>query len=89
MLAIEVFRLGHQQEQDHGVRKLSTFLGRSPHTATAEDLHRFQAHLADTSTGQVTINATTTALKFSFDITLARPALMRKMTRVAVSALCR
>ena len=29
------------------VRKLATFLGRSPDTATAEDLRRFQLHLVD------------------------------------------
>jgi integrase/recombinase XerD len=66
------------------VRKLATFLGRSPHTATAEDLRRFQLHLVDTGTGPVTINATITGLKFFFDITLSRPELMLNMTHVAV-----
>jgi integrase/recombinase XerD len=66
------------------VRKLSAFLGRSPHTATVEDLRRFQLHLVDTGTGPVTINATLTGLKFFFDITLGRPELMLKMTHVAV-----
>lgn len=66
------------------VRKLATFLGRSPHTASAEDLRRFQLHLVDTGTGPVTINATLTGLKFFFDITLGRPELMLKMTHVAV-----
>lgn len=42
------------------VRKLSTFLSRSTHTATAEDLRRFQLHLVDTGTGPLTINATIT-----------------------------
>ena len=66
------------------VRKLYTFLGRSPHTATAEDLRRFQLHLVDTGTGPITINATLSGLKFFFDITLGRPELMLKMTHVAV-----
>jgi integrase/recombinase XerD len=75
----------HTQEgYIRAVRKLSTFLGRSPHTATAEDLRRFQLHLVDTGTGPVTINATITGLKFFFDITLCRPELMLKMTHVAV-----
>ena len=76
-----------QHTQDgyiRAVRKLSTFLGRSPHTATADDLRRFQLHLVDTGTGPVTINATITGLKFFFDITLGRPELMLKMTHVAV-----
>lgn len=66
------------------MRKLASFLGRSPHTATAEDLRRFQLHLVDTGTGPVAINATITGLKFFFDITLGRPELMLKMTHVAV-----
>jgi site-specific recombinase XerD len=75
----------HTQEgYIRAVRKLSTFLGRSPHTATAEDLRRFQLHLVDTGTGPVTINATISGLKFFFDITLGRPELMLKMTHVAV-----
>ena len=39
------------------VRKLAVFLGRSPDTATTEDLRRFQLHLVDSGTGPVTINA--------------------------------
>ncbi len=75
----------HTQEgYIRAVRKLASFLGRSPHTATAEDLRRFQLHLVDTGTGPVTINATLTGLKFFFDITLGRPELMLKMTHVAV-----
>lgn len=75
----------HTQEgYIRAVRKLCTFLGRSPHTATTEDLRRFQLHLVDTGTGPVTINATLTGLKFFFDITLGRPELMLKMTHVAV-----
>jgi len=45
------------------VRKLAAFLWRSPDTATAEGLRRFQLHLVDTGTGPVTINATITGLK--------------------------
>ncbi len=75
----------HTQEgYIRAVRKLSVFLGRSPHTASSEDLRRFQLHLVDTGTGPVTINATLTGLKFFFDITLGRPELMLKMTHVAV-----
>ena len=55
------------------VRKLAAFLGRSPDTATTEDLRRFQLHLVDAGTGPVTINATITGLKFFFDVTLGQP----------------
>lgn len=75
----------HTQEgYIRAVRKLAAFLGRSPDTATIEDLRRFQLHLVDTGIGPVTINATITGLKFFFDITLSRPELMAKMQHVRV-----
>ena len=66
------------------VRKLAAFLGRSPDTATIEQLRRFQLHLVDAGTGPVTINATITGLRFFFDITLGRPELLAKMQPVRV-----
>jgi integrase/recombinase XerD len=66
------------------VRKLAAFLGRSPDSATIEDLRRFQLQLVDTGTGPVTINATITGLRFFFDVTLGRPELMAKMQHVRV-----
>jgi site-specific recombinase XerD len=75
----------HTQEgYIRAVRKLAAFLGRSPDTATVEDLRRFQLHLVDAGTGPVTINATITGLKFFFDITLSQPELMAKMQHVRV-----
>ena len=46
------------------VRRLARFLGRSPDTATAEDVRRFQLHLVDVGMSAISINATITALKF-------------------------
>lgn len=66
------------------VRKLAAFLGRSPDTATVEDLRRFQLHLVDQGTSPVTLNATITCLKFFFEITLDRAELMAKMQPVRV-----
>ena len=66
------------------VRKLAAFLGRSPDTATIEDLRSFQLYLVDAGTGPVTINATITGLKFFLDITLSQPELMAKMQHVHV-----
>ena len=66
------------------VRKLAAFLGRSPDTATIEQLRCFQLHLVDAGTGPVTINATITGLRFFFDITLGRPELLAKMQPVRV-----
>jgi integrase/recombinase XerD len=60
------------------------FLGRSPDTATAEDLRRFQLHLVDQGTSPITLNATLTGLKFFFDVTLDRGELVAKMQPVRV-----
>jgi site-specific recombinase XerD len=66
------------------VRKLAVFLKRSPDTATAEDLRRFQLHLVDQGTSPITLNATITGLKFFFDTTLDHGELMAKMSPVRV-----
>lgn len=75
----------HTQEgYIRAVRKLAAFLGRSPDTATVEELRRFQLHLVDSGAGPVTINATISGLKFFFDITLGQPELMARMQHVRV-----
>ena len=66
------------------VRRLAAFLKRSPDTATAEDLRRFQLHLVDQGTSPITLNATITGLKFFFDVTLERGELMARMSPVRV-----
>ena len=53
-----------QDSYSRAVRKLVTFLGRSPDSATIEELRRFQLHLVDAGTDPVTINATITGLRF-------------------------
>ena len=54
------------------VRQLAVYLGRSPDTATVEDLRNYQLHLVDQGTSPITLNATITGLKFFFDVTLDR-----------------
>ena len=61
-----------QEAYIRAVRKCTVLLGRSPDTATVEDLRNFQLHLVDAGTSPDTLNATLTGLKFFFDITLAR-----------------
>jgi integrase/recombinase XerD len=79
-------KLEHKTQDGYirAVLKLAAFLGRSPDSATVEELRRFQLHLVDAGTGPVTINATITGLKFFFDITLSQPDLMAKMQHVRV-----
>ena len=61
------------------------FLGRSPDTATAQDLRRYQLHCVDRGISAVTLNATITGLKFLFEATLGQPELMAKMHPVRMS----
>jgi site-specific recombinase XerC len=64
------------------VRAFAAFIGRSPDTATAEDLRRFQHHQAQTGVRPPSINNAVAALRFFFTVTLDRPDLARRLTIV-------
>jgi len=66
------------------VRRFAAFLGRSPDSATVEDLRRFQLHLVDSGTSPISLNAAITGLKFFFEVTLGKDELMAKMQPVRV-----
>jgi site-specific recombinase XerD len=66
------------------VWQFTAFLGRSPDTATVEDLRRYQLHLVDHGTSPVSLNAAITGLKFFFEVTLDQGELMAKMDPVRV-----
>ena len=66
------------------VRQFASFLGRSPDTASVEDLRRYQLHLVDHGTSPISLNAAITGLKFFFDVTLDQGDLMAKMQPVRV-----
>ena len=59
--------------------KLTRFLGRSPDTATNEDLRRFQLHLTENRAGAPIINSTVSALRFFFTVTLGRADAARHL----------
>ncbi len=71
-----------QKDYVRHVRTFAAFLGRSPDTATKEDLRRFQLHLAQQQISPGSINAAVTALRFFFTVTLERPDLVRPLTIV-------
>ena len=73
-----------QESYIRGVCRLAKYLGRSPQTATAEDLRRFQLHLVEAGMSSITLNATITAVKFLFQVTLDRPYVVSKLRRVRV-----
>ena len=66
------------------VKKLADYLGHSPDTATAEDLRQFQLHLTDKGTSRITINATITALRFFFEVTVGDKEVAGKLNTVPV-----
>jgi integrase/recombinase XerD len=61
------------------VRNFTVFLGRSPDRARAEDLRRYQLHLAASGVPVPSQNATVTALRFFFSVTLGRSEVTAPM----------
>jgi site-specific recombinase XerD len=72
-----------QKDYVRHVRTFAAFLGRSPDTATSEDLRRFQLHMAKQQIGAATINSAIAALRFFFIVTLERPDLVRPLRIVS------
>ncbi len=64
------------------VANFTRFLTRSPDTAEAENLRRYQLHLVDQGVSATSINANITGLKLFFESTLDRPEVMRKMRHI-------
>ena len=71
-----------QKDYVRHVRTFTKFLGRSPDTATSEDLRRFQLHMAQRQIGAPTINSAIAALRFFFTVTLEKPDLVRPLRLV-------
>jgi hypothetical protein len=76
---------GTQSGYIRAVRRFAGYLGRSPDTATDEDLRRYQLHRVDRFVSPITLNATITGLRFFFEVTLKRPELMNKMSHIRVA----
>ena len=73
-----------QYQYIRSVKNLARYLGRSPDTATAEDLRKYQLHLVDEGVSRITLNANLTALKFFFITTLDRADALTKISTVPV-----
>jgi integrase/recombinase XerD len=68
-----------QHEYIRFVRSFVAFLGRSPDTAQAEDIRRFQVQQRESRVQPPTINCSVSALRFFFTVTLDRPDLSRRL----------
>jgi len=77
-------RFKEQVQKDYvrHVRRFATFLGRSPDTATSEDLRRYQLHMAQQQVSPWSINAAIAGLRFFFTVTLEQPDLVRPLRLV-------
>jgi len=71
-----------QRNYIRDVGRFATFLGRSPDTATAEDVRRFQVEQSDQGVPVPTMNSIVSALRFFFLHTIDRPDLARKLVRM-------
>ena len=63
---------GTQRGHIRGCKRFAAFLNRSPDTATAEDIRRFQLHLAEAGLSICNRNQIMTGLRFLFRVTLRR-----------------
>jgi site-specific recombinase XerD len=77
-------RLGPKTQHDYirRVKSFADFVGHSPDKATAEDVHRYQLRLASIGATVSTVNATASALRFFFRVTLKRSDLADEVVSV-------
>ena len=68
-----------QKDYVRHVRNFAAFLGRSPDSATSDDLRRYQLHMAQQQISAGSINTAIAALRFFFTVTLERPDLVRPL----------
>jgi integrase/recombinase XerD len=79
-MAIRKFAPKTQHDYVQRVKDFAAFLGRAPDQAQSEDVRGFRLHLASSGTGTPKINATVSALRFFFNVTLDRPDLAKHLT---------
>jgi integrase/recombinase XerD len=69
----------HQKSHIRAIKDFATFLGRSPETATPEDLRGYQLHMTDNGVTPSTFNTRIVALRFFFGMTGGREEMKRYM----------
>lgn len=79
-----VRRLGEKTQHDYiqHVESFAIFIGRSPDTATSEDLRLFQVHQMQQGAKPPKMNTQVSALRFFFKTTLGRFDLVHQLARV-------
>src|SRR5260221_3566030 len=77
-MAMRGLREETQREYIRFVRSFAAFLSRSPETATAEDIRRFQVHQAESGVQPPTLNSSGSALRLFFTMTTDPPVMLRR-----------
>jgi site-specific recombinase XerD len=70
---------GTQRSHIRSCKRFAAFLKRSPDTATAEDIRRFQLHLSETGVSIGNRNGIMSGLRFLFRVTLRRLDLIAEI----------
>ena len=71
-MTIRKFAPKTQHDYVQRVKNFAAFLGRSPDTASFEDVRRYQLRLTTSGVGVPTVNQTVSTLRFFFKVTLGR-----------------
>jgi integrase/recombinase XerD len=71
-MTIRKFAPKTQHDYLQRVKNFAAFLGRSPDTASFEDVRRYQLHLTTSGVGVATLNQAVSTLRFFFRVTLKR-----------------
>jgi len=73
--------MGDKAQKSHirALKDFASFLGRSPDTATPDDLRAYQLHMTDTGVTPSTFNTRIVALRFFFSMTCGREEMKRFM----------
>ena len=79
-MTVRNFAAKTQHDYVQRVKSFAAFLGRSPDTAKPEDMRSFRLHLASSGAGTPKINATVSALRFFFNVTLDRPEIVKHLS---------
>jgi len=79
-MTVRKFASKTQRDYVQRVKHFTAFLGRSPDTASFEDVRSYQLHLAASGAGVSTLNQSTATLRFFFRITLKRSDIIEHTT---------
>jgi len=73
--------IGEKAQSAHirGVKHLASFLGRTPDTATADDLRAYQLEMTEKNVSAATFNSRIVALRFFFGVTCDKEEMKRYM----------